>query len=125
MNPVKNVEKAVKILSDKPAEDGPLPWQKYAQARRIFFIDFTYVLRTTGPGYQFLAQPPSSPDSFESRDVATGLLVLGQNYQHCVDQATVLTDLEGRKVENKDRSMGLGSREWTRRKTSPASLVIK
>ncbi len=122
MNLVENVEKAVRILSGKPAEDDPVPWQQYVRARKVFFDDFTYVLRTTGPGYQFLEQQPECPDGFMDRDLAVGVLALGKQYQYFVDQATTLTDLTGKKIENATRSRGLGSREWTRRKSSPASV---
>ena len=118
MNLIENVEKALRILADKPSKDDPLPWQQYVEARRTFFVDFTYVLRTTGPGYQFMEEPLLRPEGFETREVAMGILALGQQYQYHVDQVTVLTDLEGKQRENKDRSRAVGPREWTRRKPS-------
>jgi hypothetical protein len=51
-----------------------------------------------------------------SRDVAVGLLHLGKQYNHFVDEAPILTGLSG-----ESEPANNGSREWSRRQSSTVS----
>jgi hypothetical protein len=121
-NLLENVEKAVNILADQLSNDSVPAWQHYVLARNTFFTDFTYVLRTTGPGYKSWDNVGAvMPDGFEGRDYAMGLLALGKQYQHYVDEAPVLTGLSGvprAEFDTREASGRKVSAEWQRKRSS-------
>lgn len=119
-NLLENVQKAVEILADKDFDNTVPAWQEYVKARRIFFTDFSYVLKITGPGYNAWDRSLAvMPDGFEEREVATAILALGRRYQHYVDEAPKLTGLSGVSVDAQDVTSKNGvAREWQRRRPS-------
>ena len=120
MTLVKNVEKAVFILLDQSSHDSIPIWWQYIVARRMFFTDFAYVLRSTRPGYRsWHGELRVMPEGFENRDFAMGLLALGRRYQHYVDEAPIYLHPSGiseAEVETQDTT-GQGLREWQHRKS--------
>ncbi|KAH8702659.1 hypothetical protein GQ44DRAFT_831837 [Phaeosphaeriaceae sp. PMI808] len=116
-NLLENVEKAVHICSEVMHDDTIPAWHAYVCARDTFFRDFVYVLKITGPGYKSIeSQTAEMPEGFMSRDVAVGLLHLGKQYNHFVDEAPILTGLSG-----ESEPANNGSREWSRRRSSTVS----
>ncbi|KAI1139296.1 hypothetical protein F5Y05DRAFT_381436 [Hypoxylon sp. FL0543] len=119
-NLLENVQKAVDILAGKDFDNTVPAWRDYVKARRIFFTDFTYILKVTGPGYNAWDRSSAvMPDGFEEREVATAILALGRRYKHYVDEAPKLTGLSGETIEAQDvTGKNSVTREWQRRRSS-------
>ncbi|KAF2015743.1 hypothetical protein BU24DRAFT_450409 [Aaosphaeria arxii CBS 175.79] len=115
-NLLENVQKAIDILEDSDSGKYIAGWHEYVQARRLFFVDFGYILKITGPGYKSWDRTTAvMPDGFEDREVATAILALGRKYQHYVDEAPTVTNLSGETISEQTTS---SSREWNRRSSS-------
>ena len=76
---LENAEATAALLSQQPAVFSSA-WEQYNCARRIFFGDYVYVLRLTGP-LRKDSDPPVRPTGFECRPLAVKLLALGRKYE--------------------------------------------
>jgi len=57
-----------------------VPFEQFRRARQIFFADYAYVLRLTGPGFADM-EAPTMPDGFHERRVAQQMLFLGKKWE--------------------------------------------
>lgn len=66
------------------AASGPsstlVPFEQFRRARQIFFADYAYALRLTGPGFADM-EAPTAPDGFHKRRVAQQMLFLGKKWE--------------------------------------------
>jgi hypothetical protein len=74
-----NAEATLALLSQQPTIFSSA-WEQYNRARRIFFEDYVYVLRLTGPLLED-SDPPAPPNEFGRRPLAMKLLALGKKYE--------------------------------------------
>lgn len=65
-----------------PSQAGISAFEVYRLARLVFFQDYVYVLRTTGPGSYRLVENYEVPAGFYERPLAVKMLEIGQRWQY-------------------------------------------